>query len=351
MNQYDIIYYIRLLLQVIFAVLVAWSAGFNLRLVIRDRSIGSLVLVLLSGSLAVLLTVQVASPVLVLCCMNTFPEWAPFLSGAFVVALVLCILAWGVFLSMRDSVKLSQIIRVFRTAEGDLIRELDETHIARENVERMLRDQFHFLRAAAHDLRAPLRSIAGFLDLIKAEPDQPPNQEYLAFIGRACDKMADLIEDLSTLGRIETEPVPHEWVDMNTLVAETVDLFNGEAHKVIVGDLPHCYGSKLRLGQLFQNLIGNALKFGSNKVEISGLRRDKTVLYSVCDDGIGIAPEYHQKIFEQFQRLNLEEEYPGTGIGLTICQKIVQQHGGKIWVESALGEGSRFYVLIPYGKR
>lgn len=349
----DAIFHIRLVLQVAFSLCLIWSSYFSIKAAIHDRSTSSWILAALFGTTALWATTQIASPILALCCRESLPQILPYLNIFYAIPLVLCLLAWGFFLLMRESAKLSHLIRIFGTSESDMITELQRTKDVHENVERLLNDQYHFLRAAAHDLRAPLRSISGFVSLIEEEIHQPPNPEYIAFIGKACGKMSALIDDLSILGRIETEHLAHEWIDMNVLIAETVALFNGDSDKVSWHDLPRVWGVRVRLGQLFQNLIGNALKFDSSHVYVIGEQRDRTVLMGVCDDGIGIPPEYHLKIFEQFQRLNKEEEYPGTGIGLTICQKIVNQHGGKIWLESEgiPGKGTRFFVLLPNEKK
>lgn len=345
------VFYLRFILQLVFAVLFILFTVHSIRMAIKDRSFSSWIVVAIFASTSLFLSTQIASPVLVICCSENFSTWNFYLNYAFVVALAMCVLSISLTFTTARSTRMKQIVHLFRSSEGDLVQELENLSAQKNKLEEMVTNQSHFLRAAAHDLRAPVRSIAGFIQLLREEENQPPNPEYLDFIEKANVKMLALIDDLSVLARIETEEIDPAEVDMNRLIVSILGVFNGEAGKVFVHPLPKAWGVELRISQLFQNLISNALKFGATRVELSGQVNRGETTFRVQDNGIGVELKYHDKIFEQFQRLNSEEEYPGTGIGLTICKRIVNQHGGRIWVESEPGKGATFVVVLPSEKK
>ncbi|MBI3329283.1 MAG: hypothetical protein HYZ81_21595 [Nitrospinae bacterium] len=167
-------------------------------------------------------------------------------------------------------------------------------------------------------------------------------------------RMQALIDDLLAYSRVGTRGKPFEPTDCRALVQGVLgDLevaIRESGAVVTVGSLPTVMADPTQLAQVFQNLLSNALKFRGEQpsvIQISAERTPGTGVFSVRDNGIGIAPEYQERIFGIFQRLHTRREYPGTGIGLAICQKIVERHGGRIWVESAVGQGSIFYFTIP----
>jgi light-regulated signal transduction histidine kinase (bacteriophytochrome) len=167
-------------------------------------------------------------------------------------------------------------------------------------------------------------------------------------------RMQRLINDLLTFSRLTTRAHPFQPTDCNQVVREVVEMLHPVLEetggRVIPEPLPTVLADGSQILQLFQNLIGNALKFRDHKppeVRISAERADKGWLFSVRDNGIGIDPQYGERIFLIFQRLHTVDQYPGTGIGLAICKKIVERHGGQIWVESKAGEGAVFKFLIP----
>ncbi|RPI16847.1 MAG: PAS domain S-box protein [Ignavibacteriae bacterium] len=214
-----------------------------------------------------------------------------------------------------------------------------------------------FAYVASHDLQEPLRMVASYIQLLQKRYKSKLDADADEFIGYAVDgvvRMKTLINDLLIYSRVNTQELPLEPVDCNKVI-ETVkhnlktSITESKA-KIISETLPTVYGNTLQLTQLFQNLISNAIKFKrdiSPVVEISSRKTSDEWLFSVSDNGIGIEAEYADKIFVIFQRLHNYNEYPGTGIGLAICKKIVEKLGGHIWLESEIGKGSTFNFTIP----
>ena len=214
-----------------------------------------------------------------------------------------------------------------------------------------------FAYVASHDLQTPLRAISGYLNLLTKRYEGKLDGDADRFIERTNQnvlRMQRLINDLLTYSRITTRAHPFQPTDCNQLVQEVVEVLQPvleeSSGRVVPEPLPTVMADGSQLLQLFQNLIGNAIKFKDHKppeVHIDAERADKGWLFSVRDNGIGIDPQYAERIFLIFQRLHTVDQYPGTGIGLAICKKIVERHGGEIWVESKVGEGATFKFLIP----
>jgi two-component system, sensor histidine kinase and response regulator len=212
-----------------------------------------------------------------------------------------------------------------------------------------------FSSIVAHDLSEPLRVIAGFGDLLRdrhAGRLDDEGSRFLDAIGNSSDRMQRLIDDLLVYARVgrESERKP---VDCRAVVDETLAGLARRCEEtgatVEIGPLPTVEGDATQIGQLFQNLIGNALKFadaGPPRVHISADEEGAAWRFSVSDNGIGIDPKQAERIFEPFRRLHPREAYAGTGIGLAICKRIVQLHGGRIWVEAAPGGGSVFSFTL-----
>ncbi len=179
-------------------------------------------------------------------------------------------------------------------------------------------------------------------------------EEYMGYITKSIDRMYLLIDDLLTYSRIGRQEQNYIPVNLQTVVENCLeDLSIAVEEKqatVNYGNLPTIQANLREMRQLFQNLIGNALKFTfgdrSPEIEITARQQDEHWLFAVADNGIGIEPQYTDKIFQMFQRLHSSSEYEGTGIGLAICHKVVTSHGGKIWVESKIGKGSTFYFTL-----
>jgi light-regulated signal transduction histidine kinase (bacteriophytochrome) len=214
-----------------------------------------------------------------------------------------------------------------------------------------------FASVVSHDLQEPLRMITGYLHLLQSHYGDKLDGDANEFIAHAVDgakRMQELINDLLTYSRLGTRGKPLEPIDCNDVLGAA--LFNlmiaiRESDARVTHDpLPTVRGDKVQLGQLFQNLLENAIKYRDTRpLEIHvGCERDGDVWrLFVRDNGIGINPEQHQRIFVIFQRLHTRQEYPGTGVGLAICKRVVERHGGKIWVQSEPGKGSTFYFTLP----
>ncbi len=203
--------------------------------------------------------------------------------------------------------------------------------------------------------------VASFTQLLGKRYRGKLDQDADEFIGFAVDgatRMQRLINDLLAYSRVGTRGNPFKSTDCQVIFREVRDnLMKAieESGAVITQDpLPTVAGDEVQLLQLFQNLLGNAIKFRGTappRIHISAKRRGHEWVFSIQDNGIGIATEHQERIFSIFQRLHQRSEYPGTGIGLAICKKIVERHGGRIWVESRPGKGSTFYFSIPGGNK
>lgn len=255
---------------------------------------------------------------------------------------------------------------------GDFMRrkkaEEDLKHYSIE-LERSNRELEQFASIASHDLQEPLRVVAGFAQLLEKryiDKLNPEATEFISYMVDGVNRMQRLIKDLLEYSKITTRSKPFRNIDCDSVVESA--LLNlkfslEESGAVITHDkLPEIMADEGQLVQLFQNLIGNGIKYHGKvppRIHISAERTEKTTvplpkngakngwLFSVQDNGIGIDPQYSERIFKIFQRLHSRDEYPGTGIGLAICNKIVERHGGHIWVDSKIGQGSVFYFIIP----
>lgn len=213
-----------------------------------------------------------------------------------------------------------------------------------------------FAYIASHDLQEPLRMVSGFLQLLKKRYDSQLDdsaQQYIRFAVDGAERMKKLINDLLEYSRLGSTKEDVALVDLNIVIYDVIALFNDRltqtnAH-VDCGYLPVVKGKKVQLMQLFQNLFSNAIKYRSEEplqITVSCEEKDDCWEITVADNGIGIDPKFYEKIFVIFQRLHSNTEYSGTGIGLAVCKKIAERHGGKMWVESEPGKGSRFSFSI-----
>lgn len=226
-----------------------------------------------------------------------------------------------------------------------------------KELEQSNKDLEQFAYVASHDLQEPLRAVAGFISLLQKRYEGKLDEKAHEYIRHAVDgatRMQALIDGLLAYSRVETKGAalaPSSAQQSYEVAMANLRTSVEEAHAEVTADsLPKVRADGLQLTQLFQNLIGNAIKFRGERpprVHVSAKRQQKDWLFSVRDSGIGIDPQYADRIFRIFQRLHTRTQYPGTGIGLAICKKIVERHGGEIWFESKPGRGTTFYFSIP----
>ena len=238
-----------------------------------------------------------------------------------------------------------------------ILRDVTERVHAHEALERTVSDLRQFAYAASHDLRTPLRSISGFAQLLQRKYAGQLDEEtgdWIARVVSGAHRMERLIEDLLSYARLESQDRHFVPVDCAAVFDDAVQLLEAEIRdtraEVTSSPLPTIIGDQGLLVQLFQNLIGNGIKYHGARpprVHVSAQRKNRAWLFSVSDNGIGIEPEQHQRIFEIFRRLHTQSEYPGTGIGLAVCRRVVERHGGTLWVESEPRKGSTFLFTIP----
>ena len=227
-----------------------------------------------------------------------------------------------------------------------------------EELERSNKDLQEFAYVASHDLQEPLRVISGFVQLLsqryQGQLDETAD-EFIGYVVDGADRMKTLIGDLLDYSRVGTHGKPLEPLDsagaLDQARANLRVAIDESGARITGGDsLPRVNGDFNQIAQLFQNLISNAIKFRSDaavEIDISSARVGESWVISVADNGIGMDPQHVDKIFGMFERLHGRGEYPGTGIGLAICRKIVERHTGEIWVESEVGKGATFSFTLP----
>lgn len=273
---------------------------------------------------------------------------APFIRAGLVAGLVTALVVGiGAVLFLRIA---DAAMRELQGLNETLSARTDE--LARSNQEL---EQFAYV--ASHDLQEPLRIVSSYAQLLGTRYQGKLDADADDFIGYLVDgaaRMQRLIDDLLVLSRVGTRGKPFEPANCEAVVRDAIGnlaLAVQESGATITTDpLPTVSADGSQLVQLFQNIIGNAIKFhGENSphIHIRAKRNENGWIFSIKDNGIGISPEYKDRIFVIFQRLHARNEYPGTGIGLAIARKIVERHGGTIWVDSQINEGATFSFTIP----
>jgi signal transduction histidine kinase len=232
---------------------------------------------------------------------------------------------------------------------------------AEDELRRANQDLHQFALAASHDLQEPLRMVISFSELLrKGYQDHLTGDglDYLAFITTGAKQMRQLLKDLLAYARAgkEAEDEAAELINLNLVVEQVLDnlelSIEDSGGSVVCESLPAMVGHSAHFVQVFQNLIGNAIKYRGKRplvVRIVAEKEGEEWRFAVADNGMGIDPKYHQQVFGVFKRLH-RDAIPGTGIGLAICQRVVERYGGRIWVESQIDQGSTFYFTLPSGQ-
>ena len=249
-------------------------------------------------------------------------------------------------------------VAIFHDVTGKRRME-DELRRASHELERSSDDLTRFAQIASHDLREPLRMVSSYLGLLNLRYKQNLDEDARDFIRFAVEGAArvhSLVEDLSIYSLLGTRALCREPVDCADLVRGVIKYLSfaiaETGAKVTVGPLPTVPGDAAQLSQVFRNLIANALKFRGTtplNIDVTAQLRQGEWLFAIRDNGIGFSMEHAARIFDIFRRLHSRDQYPGTGIGLAICKRIVERHGGDIWAESTVGRGAEFRFTIPAG--
>jgi signal transduction histidine kinase len=286
--------------------------------------------------------------------VNTLTGRGPFTSAEIPQELSLLILQ--IFLCVSAGIPL-----LLASALAEEKRALEDLRKTRAELLRSNNDLQQFATVAAHDLSEPLRMVVNYLQLVAERYRDKLDADGKEFIGFAVDggvRMQKLLQGLLEYSRVESkkkdfQPVPSEEVFRAAVNNLKVRIQETEA-KVTHDALPVVLGEETQLTQLFQNLIANSLKFHNSvspEVHLAAEKKGDEYIFECRDNGIGIHPKDFQRIFIIFQRLHPREEYGGLGVGLAVCKRIVERHGGRIWVESEPGKGSRFFFTLPAPKR
>ena len=223
------------------------------------------------------------------------------------------------------------------------------------DLERVNKELKDFAYIVSHDLKAPLRAIRGLAEWIStdyADKLDEEGKEQLGLLRNRVKRMQQLIDGVLRYSRAGRRQEAKEEVNLNTLVSEVIDMIAPPEHIEIevASQLPTIYGEKTQLEQVFQNLLSNAVRYmdkPKGKVTIGCTEEEGYWRFSVADNGPGIEEKHYERIFQIFQTLKPRDDVESTGVGLTIVKKLVEMHGGKVWVESKLGEGSTFFFTLP----
>jgi chemotaxis family two-component system sensor kinase Cph1 len=258
-------------------------------------------------------------------------------------------------------VEINAALELRKAIVNIILRQADELAQLAKDLERSNAELKRFAYVASHDLQEPLNHVSNYVQLLEMRYGDNLDESAKEFIGFAVEGvslMQTLIDDVLAYSKVDLQGIEFTLTDVNLALEQALTNLQRRINQneaVITREpLPTVMADGTQLMQLFQNLIGNAIKFRSQqppRIHIGAERLEDAWLFSVTDNGIGIDPQFHDRIFVIFQRLHTRDEYPGTGMGLAICKKIVECHRGNIWVESELGKGATFYFTIPVGGR
>jgi signal transduction histidine kinase len=250
-----------------------------------------------------------------------------------------------------------------RNAERELLRlnETLEARVAERTAElrQANRELEAFSYSVSHDLRAPLTTIAGFVQLLLQQQPSAPladaeQQSFLQYIDSGTQRAMAIIDALLRLAHLNRQPLDRRQVDVSELATEVATQLRAQERDrhidIDIAVLPHCVGDASMLKQVFVNLLANAFKFTrpqhSARITIGWRLQDHENIYFIADNGVGFNPKHADRLFAAFQRDHSESQFEGTGIGLSIVQRIVQRHGGRVWAESSPGQGATFYFTL-----
>jgi signal transduction histidine kinase len=259
---------------------------------------------------------------------------------------------------IRDD-EIGDLARAFNSMADSLEASSDALAERSRELERSNRELEQFASVTSHDLQAPLATISMYAQLLEQRHSRELNggQQLVEGINQATVKARTLIRDLLEYSRAGRGELLNEPVEMKDVAGEALEMLAGPIEQsgadVTVEELPVILGDARKLRQVFLNLISNALKFAEDipVVRVSAEVQGNTAIFAVTDNGIGMDPAQAERIFQPFHRLHGEEEYPGTGIGLAVCERIIEQHGGRIWAQSVPGQGSTFRFTLPAARR
>lgn len=276
--------------------------------------------------------------------------WLAVLAGLLITGLIAALIVSFAQTRQRAAALAEEVTASLRARESELRR-------ANEDIVRSNRELERYASIAAHDLQEPLRSLLAYASVLErryGETLDPEVQDQISRMARAAERMRSLVVDLLAYARGESGERKTEMVDLDEAVRIAIDdlsvLINETGAVIRAGALPTVPGNRRELIGVFSNLLSNALKYRGDdppEVRIAAQERGDEWVIGVKDNGIGIAPAYHERIFELFRRLEKRSSDSGTGLGLAICARTIAQHGGRIWVESEEGEGATFWFTLP----
>jgi len=259
--------------------------------------------------------------------------------------------------SKAMQIQLNDILKKVSANNKQLKVNQDKIKEQNLNLERANQELEKFAYIASHDLKSPLRNINSFMNLIQRKLKNYPDEsvhEYLNFATSSAKQMHFLVNDILEYSKLGDKKIELHQVNLNETirkVTQSIQTTIAEKNAIIeIDDLPLIEANETQMTLLFQNLIENGIKYNKSKppkIEVINQSDNDKHLIIIKDNGIGIAEEYQQKVFEMFQRLHGQQEEQGSGIGLAICMKIAEQHGGKLWLTSEVGNGSEFFVELP----